>query len=361
MPWVGSRMAAHPTSPLLVPLAAPASLLFEAAVRLRNRLYDTGILRQRELPHPVLSVGNLTVGGSGKTPLVIHLARVVSCLGSTPVLLSRGYGRKSKSELVIAPGEMTGADADLIGDEPALIRRHIPGLWMGISPRRWEAGMQLASRAPNACFILDDGFQHRSLKRDLDILVIDRLQPLGTNRVLPRGSLREPAAAIRRADIVVINGAPSAGTPDSVEEDVRNLKPNTTIYHCIQEITGLVPFANWHKCEPESQGAIDKSPVFLVAAIGNPDRFRRDVETLGMAINGSRFIRDHSSPTAADWESFAARARSLGARSLVITEKDAVKIRTVPDFPVLVAVQSIRVREQEELQDRLRRIREADR
>src|SRR5262245_6288298 len=145
-------------------LALPA-LLFEAAVRARNSLYTSGLRRPARLPRPVVSVGNLTIGGSGKTPFVIHVAGRVAAMGAVPAVLSRGYGRERPRSMHVVPpgGEMPGAR--IIGDEPALIRRRVPAAWLGIASNRHTAGRTIAARVRNPLFILDDGFQHRRLHR----------------------------------------------------------------------------------------------------------------------------------------------------------------------------------------------------
>src|SRR5262249_53976455 len=159
--------------------------------RARNELYAGGWLRERRLPRPVISVGNLTLGGTGKTPLAIYLAELLRKLDAAPALLSRGYGRRSRDRIqVFGPGDEVSNLVWRAGDEPALVRRRVPAVWLGISKDRRAAGERVLEKKPDVVFILDDGFQHRKLHRDLDIVVVDRAQPLTTNRVFPRGTLR---------------------------------------------------------------------------------------------------------------------------------------------------------------------------
>jgi tetraacyldisaccharide 4'-kinase len=225
------------------------------------------------------------------------------------------------------------------------MRLHVPGLWLGISPDRYEVGLQISKRTEHSVFILDDGFQHRRLRRNLDLLVIDRTQPLASNRMLPLGSLREPLAGLRRADIVVLNGHPEAGLDEPGEEIMGRIKPNGNIFHCIQRIERLVSFAEWREKGPAAPGR-DVGSAFLVAAIGNPQRFLQDVRTLGIDIRGSRFFRDHHRLSLSDWHACAGEARRLGAESMIATEKDAVKVICPLDVPLLVAIQSTQLDEQ---------------
>jgi tetraacyldisaccharide 4'-kinase len=350
-------MSVRPKRSLLwSPLLFVPGLLFEGLVRARNRTYDARLLPQFRLPHPVISIGNLTVGGSGKTPLVIHVAQTVCRMGGIPVLLSRGYGTALKAPVILPPGEGVCFPAQILGDEPAVVRRHEPRLWLGISPDRHAAGLRISQPGAAMLFILDDGFQHRRLKRDLDLLVIDRTQPLAQNRMVPRGTLREPLSGLRRADLVVINGQHIGGSYDPIEAAIREIKPNVVVFHCTQQIKRLVPFDEWQGKNTAAEPFQDCVGAFLVAAIGNPERFRWDVQTLGIQIKGARFFRDHSRLRPSQWLSCAREARASGAGALITTEKDAIKISHALDFPLYVAVQSTQLAEQSKLEQMLRKM-----
>jgi tetraacyldisaccharide 4'-kinase len=325
-------------------------LLYEGMVWSRNRLYDGGLLRQSRLPNPVISIGNLTVGGTGKTPLVAHIARTVCCIGAEPALLSRGYGRSARGPVILEPGDQHRPAVQLLGDEPALVRRHVPEIWLGISGDRHAVGLRISQRAARVVFILDDGFQHRRLRRDLDVVVIDRSQPLEHNRLVPCGTLREPLTGLRRADLLVINGSQQDPGDDPMHALLRRINPDGTVFHCTQHIERMVFFHDWLEKGPGCSPCVDVPPVFLVAAIGNPERFRSDVSARGIGIKGTRFYRDHFSPSPRDWSSCVVEARACGAGALLITEKDAIKLPRVLDFPLLVAVQSTRLAEQIELE-----------
>ncbi len=342
-------MSVFTTPLLLVP-----SLLFEGLVRVRNWAYDTSILKQALLPHPVISVGNLTVGGSGKTPLVIHLAKSVGSMGVTPVLLSRGYGRREKRLVLLPPSKTTDVSVSLVGDEPALVRRHIPEIWLGISKHRNKAGLQISRRQQRLLFILDDGFQHRCLRRELDLVLLDPSQPLLRNRLFPSGTLREPLSGLRRATVAVINGRSGQHDSDSLESAVRRINPDLPIFHCLQRIERLVSIEQWRAGISSHDAVVNPGAVYLVAAIGNPVRFQRDVEMLGVEIRGSRFFRDHTRLQPDDWAACSRAASAAGADALVITEKDAIKATGTKGVPIWVAVQSTHFVEQAELERRLR-------
>jgi tetraacyldisaccharide 4'-kinase len=341
-------------SPAWPRLMALPGFLYEGVVRGRNRLFDAGLLRCASLPNPVISIGNLTVGGTGKTPLAVHVARIVCRMRAEPALLSRGYGRAARGSLVLAPGDPCTAIVQLAGDEPALIRRQVPGIWLGISGDRHAVGLLIARRAARAVFILDDGFQHRRLRRDLDIVVIDRSQSLEHNRVLPGGTLREPLTGLRRADLVVVNGRRQDTGDDPFDAFVRRYNAKAGVFHCTQQVERLVSFDDWLEEGSACRPCSNVPPVFLVAAIGNPQRFRGDITALGITIAGARFFRDHFSPRPDDWSSCVAQARACGAGALLTTEKDAIKQPRVSGFPLLVAVPSTRLAEQAELEGIIR-------
>lgn len=328
------------TLPAPAPLLAVAACLYGFGVRVRNRAYSRGWAQERHLPAPVVSVGNLTLGGSGKTPLAAYLVEALLERGRRPAVLTRGYGRLRPGLTRILPPGVTPVRPELeIGDEPALLRRRFPGIWMGVSADRHAAGCVIAAKEPDAVFILDDGFQHRGLCRDLDIVVVDPGRPLAGGRLLPLGTLREPPAALRRAHLVVINGGP--GAPDAARAlaDVRFLAGETPVFHCVQRIGSLVPYPGWKA--GGARGVPPPRTAFLAAALGNPARFRADIERLGIEVRGTAFFRDHHPLGPGDWARCLAGARRLEADAIVVTEKDAVKIAAPPDFPLLVACQIV--------------------
>jgi tetraacyldisaccharide 4'-kinase len=323
-------------------LAPIPGLIFEALVRGRNRAYAFGLLEQHKLPAPVISVGNITMGGAGKTPLVIYLAQKLLRLGFSPAILSRGYGRQNPNEsYILQPGQAVAAPALTLGDEPALIQRHVPVAWMGISKDRFSAGCEIAEKVRKPVFVLDDGFQHRRLYRDLDIAIIDRSQRLKTNRIFPMGTLREPISELRRCHMVVINGMPDPRDgPDPVASEIRAIHEKAKIFYCAQTIRALIPFFSWLKVQAIGNQAGEVRSAYLVAAVGNSERFYRDVRQLGVEVKGSRFFSDHHWITPNDWRICIEAARAKAADAIIITEKDAVKLSRPPDFPLQVAVQS---------------------
>lgn len=328
----------------LAPLTYISSLAYEALVRMRNHLYSASLIPRHRLRNPVISIGNVTVGGSGKTPLVIYIAQTLLKIGWNPAILSRGYGRQNSGKTwILAPENTTSSPANILGDEPALMRRHLPSIWMGISKNRFETGTNIAKQQAGTVFLLDDGFQHRKLHRDLDVVIIDRYQPLGTNQLLPRGTLREPLSGLRRCQVVVINGAPETQDPDPIETEIRGIHTDARIFHCTQKISSLIPFSSWRQDPSRHVSAETPQSAYLVSALGNPDRFHRDVGQLGIEVRGVRVFADHHWLQRKDWLICIKEARSKAVDAIIITEKDAVKISQAPDFPLLVSIQSTEI------------------
>lgn len=332
-----------PLPNLSAPIAFLPGLLMEGVVRVRNSLYDHGVLPVRSLPRPVISVGNLTVGGTGKTPAVIYIARLLRAAGLNPVLLSRGYGRRSAgSTLLVGPGNEGPCDPATLGDEPALVRRHVPGIWLALDPDRFRAASAALARGAGDVFLMDDGFQHRALHRALDVVMVDCTRPFATDHTIPRGTLREPRSSLRRADIVLLNGG-SPEIADRLETEIRRLAPRAGLFRISQRIETVVEWERWRTLSAEHPDEPRFRQVFLVAAIGNPSRFVRDVEESGRVVRGTRFFRDHASPDAETWENCARHALRSGADSILTTEKDAVKLTRAPSMPLGVCIQSTAV------------------
>lgn len=339
----------HRVPATLKPLIYPVALVYAATARARNAMYDSGMRKQQSLHAPTISIGNLTTGGTGKTPLVAYTAAKILKLGHSPAILTRGYGRSGSGRtLVIQPGTQVCNAAGEMGDEPAVLRRHIPEAWFGIAKNRFDAGKKIELSKPSVSFILDDGFQHRKLRRHLDIVVIDLTQPLASNRIFPLGTLREPLGGLRRCHAVILNGGSGNGRgAEPVLDEVRSFAPDAELFRCEQYIEMVLPLELWKEAKVSEFGHVPPVSAFAVAALGNPERFKRDLQKLGIGITGTRFFRDHHKLTARDWSRCAEAARRSGTGAIVTTEKDAVKIATLPQIPTFVAIQATRMFEEE--------------
>jgi tetraacyldisaccharide 4'-kinase len=291
---------------LLWPLALP----YGAAVHLRARAYRKGILKQHRLEGTVISVGNLTVGGTGKTPMVIWIAERLVAEGKSTGILTRGYRGNLPSN--------TSPDASCevsTSDEVQLMRARLgERVAFGIGPDRFERGRELERRGVK-WFVLDDGFQHLQLARDADIVLIDATNPFGGGHVLPAGRLREPRTALARADVIVITRSHHA---PAIEAAIRR-DSDAPIFYARPELDAIL--APFHPRLTE-QDARDRK-LFAFCAIGNPHAFVADLRDWGFQVAGHRFFPDHHRYTARDIDEIEREARAAGAGGVICTEKDS--------------------------------------
>lgn len=288
---------------------------YASAMRARNGLYSRGILKSHSLGRAVIGVGNLTTGGTGKTPVVRWLAERLRAQGRTVGILSRGYG---------AAG--TG-----LGDELTMLDRAINAgggarVFVGANADRVAgAAAMLAAHPEVDVLVLDDAFQHRRVKRDLNIVLISAANPFGYGHVLPRGLLREPVSGVRRAGAVVITHADQVGTDAiaAIERKVREHAPQAPIYQTMHAQVGFIDGETKRPIE-----ALAGRRFFAFSGIGNPATFERQLSALGTCVGQARFP-DHHRYSEADLESVRRSARDAGAEVLVTTEKDWVKIEAM--------------------------------
>jgi tetraacyldisaccharide 4'-kinase len=316
---------------------------FGGVVALRASAYRRGLLPQGRLLGPVISVGNLSVGGSGKTPVVAWLAALLRDAGLPVAILSRGYrGSFRGPALVVGDGAHVLATADVAGDEPVMLARQLEGVVVAIGRRRDAVGRAVESRFGRRVHILDDGFQHLRLARQLDLLCLD-LRDL-RDQPLPAGRLRERPAALERADVILITG-PDDASPEELAAAADALGAERT--HLVRrrplgffDATGVVAPPPWRP--------------FLLAGIARPERFEADARTMVGAVAGRRFFGDHHVFTAAELEQVVAEAVGLHADVVVTTAKDKERLPAAPlDLPVLVLRSSIDVSDEARLRTRV--------
>ncbi|OPY04224.1 MAG: Tetraacyldisaccharide 4'-kinase [Syntrophaceae bacterium PtaB.Bin038] len=304
------------------------SLPYGAAVRARNRLFDLGALPQRDVGCPVVSVGNLTAGGTGKTPMAIRTAGMLRDRGMRPAVLSRGYGGRSTAPvLVVSDGRQLLAGPDEAGDEPVLIARRLPGVPVLAGPKRAVTGRYAREHLGADVLVLDDGFQHRWIRRDLDIVLLDSRRPLGNGHLLPRGPLREPPASLERAGVVVLTRSGERG--DAPGGALAGLLAGRPVLRARIRPTKLVAADGTEMPLPHLAGR----RVFAFAGIARPESFRRTLEGLGACLAGFRALPDHHRYTAEDVRQIGRALVESGAEILVTTEKDGVKLSGLAAFP----------------------------
>ena len=286
-----------------------------------RRQQTRDLARQRKLPVPVIGVGNLTVGGTGKTPCVLYLAELLKARGRSPGILTRGYGRSSPDrELAIAPGAAVTAERS--GDEPQIFIRS--GLApVGVGADRYMVGRLLLREFAPDLLLLDDGFQHLRLARDIDIVLIDALNPLGGGSLVPLGRLREPVEALARAHIVLITRSQFSDLPAAIERLVRRSNPRAPIFRADVEPVAWVEYETGREFPPD-RAPFARASVFC--GIGNPPSFRHTLARLGVEPATWVEFEDHHHYRPGELRRLVAHAREEGAEALVTTEKDMINL-----------------------------------
>jgi tetraacyldisaccharide 4'-kinase len=307
---------------LLWPLTVP----YGAVVNLRARAYRSGLLRQKRLDGIVISVGNLTTGGTGKTPMVLWIAERLLAEGKSVGILTRGY--RGTVEMQSQPGETTASAAAIAGnasssDEVQLLRNRLgERVAFGVGADRFARGTALAKKGVE-WFVLDDGFQHLQLARGVDIVLIDVTNPFGGGYLLPAGNLREPRTGLARADIIVITR--SDYTP-ALEATIRHYTA-APIFHACSRLDSILSLSADGPGDPHTELKSEK--LFAFCGIGNGPAFVNDLRNWGHSIAGSKYFPDHHRYSQQDGNAIEAAARETGATALICTEKDKYNLAGV--------------------------------
>jgi tetraacyldisaccharide 4'-kinase len=293
----------------------------------RDWLYARGVLHSRALDCPVVAIGNLTVGGTGKTPAVELAVRTLAAGGHRPGVLSRGYGRRGSGIQVVADAASIRLDADEAGDEPFLLARRLPGVPVVVGPNRYEAGRLARERFGVTAIVLDDGFQHRTLRKDLEVVMARATAPWGNGRLLPGGPLREPLAALRRAHLVVVTGAAGPEDAGAVAAAVARWAPAVPVLTAVHVPTecfesGAMRFL--------PLAALAGARLLAFAGIGAPAGFRRTLAETAVTVADFAEFADHHWYTREDLAALDRRAAAASATGLITTEKDWVRLRALP-------------------------------
>ena len=306
---------------------APLSFIYGLGVRVRNALYRRGILRTLEVGAPVISVGNLTVGGTGKTPLVEWIANQLGQRGLRVTVLTRGYGRKSSGRVVVSDGSMIRSSVDESGDEPFLLAQNLK-LRAAIicDADRVAAARWAIANLKTDVFILDDAFQHQRIKRDLNVLTIDATDPWGDRGLLPKGKLREPVDELSRADCVVITRAVDSSV-NELRSEIESKWPGLPTFVSRIEIVGLRKLDEMNS-SPEVN-MMKTTPVAAFCGIGNPESFFSLVRGAGYQLKDTSAFRDHYNYQQIDIDRLVNHAAHNGADAVFTTAKDAVKLKSL--------------------------------
>ncbi len=289
---------------------------YSVVLKTRNVLYKNGFIKSTKLPVKVFSIGNITTGGTGKTPLVEIMAKTLHQSGRKVAILSRGYGSNNLSQ----------KNNDIVNDECLVLRENLQDVQIFAGKDRVKNGEKVIRNYGIDCIILDDGFQHFKLRRDLDVVVIDSLNPFGGEYLVPRGSLREPLKNLRRADIFIISHCDqsSENAIKSICMRLKQLNADAPVCESIHRPVHVEDLTGSSILELEW---LKGKRIYGLSAIGNPESFAFTLKELGADLIKHRIYYDHHVYTMEEIDGVVSEANSLGADAIVVTQKDIVKIK----------------------------------
>lgn len=329
------------------------SVIYGWGVFCKLKLYTWGILKQHKLSCKVISLGNITVGGTGKTPTALRLASMIRDQGLRVVILNRGYRAGWKDDIgVVSDGNKMYMSVTEAGDEAYLLAKSLPGVPVVIGRNRTVTGEFAVKHLRAQVIILDDGYQHWQLARDLDIVLVDTLNVFGNNYLLPRGTLREPLSNLNRAHTFLLTKADqsSDSARDTIRDTLRHYNEQAIVVESVHSPRCFVEVAEWYKGIRSSNIGITElkgRKVLAFSAIGNPSSFEKTLTDTGVAeVCGMRYP-DHHTYTMIEMQEIMQKAEDEGVSALITTEKDAVKVPAEfihSDRPLPLYVLSIEVR-----------------
>ena len=337
----------------LTAVAGAMAWFYGLGAGLRRSLYARGWLRMSQLPAPVVSVGNLTVGGTGKTPVVACLARLLQDRGKRVAILSRGYGGQSRNVACISDGQNIYKKPPEVGEEPYWLARTLPGVAVYTGACRYAAGLAAWQEFKPDLFLLDDGFQHFQLHRDLDLVLLDAASPFGNGYLLPRGPLREPLTALAAAQILIL----TRFEPSRHQAQLAAIRAAFPDKPVLTATITPVSVTAYPGGRAEALAAMRHRALMAFAGLARPEVFTATLQELGVDLKGFRTFPDHHAYSPAELDRLAAAARALGAEALVTTGKDWARLgeRWDRDLPLWVLEVEARLEDAEpvlELLDR---------
>ncbi len=313
-------------------LLLPVSTIYGAVTRARLAAYGRGLFSVSKLPVPVISVGNITTGGTGKTPLVEWVCRTIAAVAEEEsrarkrvCVLTRGYGRSNpEAQVVVSDGNEVRASVLESGDEPLLLATNLQGIAAVVSNRdRVAAGEWAVKNLRSEVFVLDDGFQHLRLFRDLDIVAIDATNPWGGGALLPSGRLRESPLGLSRADCVVITRSDQVADICSIKSIVQGIAGSVPV------LSSRMVTSGFRKVDGETvdAAAVRSQPIGAFCGVGNPTSFFNHLRREGFKLEFTRTFPDHHRYTQSELDDLTRTAKASGAQSLLTTAKDATKLQ----------------------------------
>ncbi|MDP2798836.1 MAG: tetraacyldisaccharide 4'-kinase [Deltaproteobacteria bacterium] len=329
---------------------SPLGYLYGQVMRLRSRFYEFGLFKTRSLPCRVISIGNLTLGGTGKTPVTMWLADYIRSKEKKVTIVSRGYRAKNKRPVsIVSDGQRILLGPDEAGDEPFMMARNLPGVPLLIGNERFLVGMRAIEDFSPDVVLLDDGYQHLGLARDLNLLLLRTVKPFGNGRVFPAGTLREPLSALKRADAFILTYAEEEA--GSVMEEQRLFLqesfPNKPVFvsyckpvsfYLLNETSIRLGQIKDNEKASHNLSELKGKKALAFCGIAHPDSFRSMLIRLGIDLVDFIAYRDHYDYHRGDLEEIEERAARKGAEFIITTEKDAVKIGKPIELKIPVGV-----------------------
>ena len=313
------------------------SKVYGGAVKLRRNFYKQAVFKSKRLPCSIISIGNITVGGTGKTPMTIYIAKVVKQLGYNVAVISRGYkGKAEKIGGIVSDGKALLMTPEIAGDEPYMIAKRLNDVPVIIGKNRFEAGRQAISKFDPDVIVLDDGFQHLKLQRDLDLVLLDYRKPFGNGHLLPRGVMREPASALSSANAIIltrsdtVNGDEMSSSLKRLHFYERNKPVYRTFHHpfIYSIINGEKEKyeKNIKEALRQNSDCIKGRTVFAFSGLADNHDFLQTVKSLGCNLSGYMEFPDHHPYSEKDLKDISATAKMSMSECLITTEKDYVRI-----------------------------------
>lgn len=312
-------------------LLRPAALSYHVVVQLRNALFDHRLFKAWKSPVPVVAIGNLSAGGTGKTPLVDWIVKYYLSIGCKPAIVSRGYRRESKGVQLVSDGQNILLSSKEAGDETAMLAWNNPNAIVMVANKRKDAVTALAKRFAKrlpSVIILDDAFQHRQIQRDLNIALINTSEPFFKAKMLPEGRLREPLKNLKRADLVILNKISDPKKADAIEKQVE--KNGLPIIKARLKTAELVCISGAFTTSEEAR-SMKNINAFAFAGISSPESFLESLRQEGVTIAAHRFFGDHEPYSVKKLQAIRREAEAKGL-SLITTEKDYFRILGYPEL-----------------------------
>jgi tetraacyldisaccharide 4'-kinase len=332
---------------MITPILIIVSIIYGLIIKIRNTLYDLNYFKSHTFHKPIISIGNITAGGTGKTPLVIYIARIILNQGRKPGIISRGYGRKSKGMIIVHDGNKMLVDVNKAGDEPFLIGEKLKNVPIIVSNNRYEGITALIKNYFVDIIIMDDGFQHRSIKRDLNIITISGKESLKNYKLLPWGKMRESLSNIKRSNLIVYT---KTNQKPMIHQTIKKL---CSINYIISNYKLKLYHYNLNQFN-QNIG----EPVFAFCGIADHNSFFKSIIKLGITIKGKKYYKDHQNYSDRIIKNLFKKIKKLKLNNIITTEKDIVKLPQyfINAFQIYIIKISIIVKDESKINTEIKKL-----